>query len=160
MDAPLPDALTVLAQFAFFLVVNDAGFYWVHRLLHYGPLYLRFHKQHHNYFVYASTAAEYASPLEYVFADVLPTLLGPMLCSNMHPVTFFMWIFIRIIETLDAHSGYDFPFSPWRLIRGSSRFHDYHHSHNKGNYGLIPWTWDYLMGSDVDFKNYIKLEKL
>jgi len=155
MDGPIPDLLTLLAQFTLFLLINDTCFYWVHRLLHYTPLYLRFHKQHHSYYVSTSIAAEYASPVEYVFADVLPTLLGPLLCHNMHPTTYLLWIPIRLIETLDAHSGYDFPFNPWHFIRGSARFHDYHHSHNKGNYGLIPWGWDYLMGTDVDFKNYI-----
>ncbi len=43
------------------------------------------------------------------------------------------------------HSGYDL-LTPWRLLR-STRPHEYHHSHNKGAYGIFPF-WDRLMGTD------------
>lgn len=35
-----------------------------------------------------------------------------------------------MIETVDAHSGYLFPFSPWSLIpsiQGGADRHDFHH---------------------------------
>jgi sterol desaturase/sphingolipid hydroxylase (fatty acid hydroxylase superfamily) len=55
-----------------------------------------------------------------------------------HLTTIWLWFFIRLLETLDAHSGYRFPFSPFawfpNLINGADR-HDYHHSHVVGNFG-------------------------
>ena len=40
-----------------------------------------------------------------MLANQLPTILGAMLMGS-HLVTFWVWLFIRIIETVEAHSGY------------------------------------------------------
>ena len=34
--------------------------------------------------------------------------------------------------------------------------HDYHHSHNVGNYGAFNPFWDWLMGTDASWRNYMK----
>ena len=57
-------------------------------------------------------------------------------------------------ETTDAHSGYDFPWSPWRWLgglHGGARRHDWHHSHVKGNYGGF-FFWDWLCGTDREWR--------
>jgi len=155
MKAPIPNPILMLLQIAAFFFLLDTAFYWIHRALHHPLLYARIHKQHHNYITTITTGTEFASPLEVIFSNFGTTMLGPFLIPNVHPVTFLIYMFVRLIETLEAHSGYDFP-TPWKFIRGSSRFHDYHHSHNKGNYGLISWTWDRWCGTDKDFRNFLE----
>jgi hypothetical protein len=33
-----------------------------------------------------------------------------------HTFTFCIWLFLRIVETVDAHSGFRLPFAPWQLL--------------------------------------------
>jgi hypothetical protein len=33
-----------------------------------------------------------------------------------HTLTFCIWFFFRIVETVDAHSGFRLPFSPWQIM--------------------------------------------
>ena len=48
----------------------------------------------------------------------------------MHLSTLAMWFIIRSLEALDGHCGYEFTWSPFRLIRftESSKIHNFHHS--------------------------------
>jgi len=64
-------------------------------------------------------------------------------------------------ETIDAHSGYDFPWSPARLLpfAATAPMHDYHHSHNKGSFGSQFMVWDWLFGTDTDFNAFHAKEK-
>lgn len=76
---------------------------------------------------------------------------------------------MRIFESIDGHSGYEFSWSPYRLLplSGSSEYHNFHHSHNTGNFGSFFSYWDILCGTNIDFfrhkftkdKEY-RLEKL
>ena len=46
-----------------------------------------------------------------------------------------VWFAVRMWETIDSHSGYILPLSPWNAllaIQGGAARHDYHHSHNIG----------------------------
>jgi hypothetical protein len=43
--------------------------------------------------------------VEQVLANQLPTILGAMLMGS-HLLTFWVWLFLRIVETIEAHSGY------------------------------------------------------
>ena len=55
-------------------------------------------------------------------------------------------------ETTDAHCGYEWPFSLWRLLpfHGGPRRHDFHHEKKCGCYGGFSW-WDRWMGTDKAF---------
>lgn len=61
----------------------------------------------------------------------------------------------RSLESNEAHSGYDF--GMFNLC-GSCQYHDFHHSHNIGNYGIGTF-WDELMGTNVAFLKYKNNEK-
>lgn len=65
----------------------------------------------------------------------------------------WQWTLLRIGETVDGHSGYEFPWSPYRLLpySGSSTAHDFHHSHNVGNFASFFTYWDHLCGTDQAF---------
>ena len=62
-------------------------------------------------------------------------------------------LIIRVVETIDGHCGYEFSWSPYRLLplSGSSEYHNYHHSHNVGNFGSWFSLWDTLFSTNKDY---------
>jgi sterol desaturase/sphingolipid hydroxylase (fatty acid hydroxylase superfamily) len=152
---PIPHTSIFLRDIVVSIMTNDTLFYWTHRLFHHPSIYKYIHKKHHNFRVSVGIAAIYAHPVEDFFANVIPALSGCMLMGS-HVIVFWMWLVIRIAETVDAHSGYDFKFSPFSFLpffNGSSR-HDFHHSHNVGCYGAMSTAWDCMMGTDIEYLKY------
>lgn len=66
-----PEYKEILAQLIFFMICEDFLFYWSHRALHHPKIYPIIHKQHHEYNITVSIAAEYSHPLEFVIANVV-----------------------------------------------------------------------------------------
>ena len=64
------------------------------------------------------------------------------------------------METIDGHCGYEFSWSPYRLLpfSGSSEYHNFHHSHNVGNYGSFFSYWDTFFGTNGDYFRF-RVEK-
>lgn len=60
-------------------------------------------------------------------------------------------------ESIDGHCGYDFSWSPYRLLpfSCSAESHSYHHSHNIGNFASFFTYWDTIMGSDKSYNQYV-----
>lgn len=98
---------------------------------------------------------EYAHSFEYTFVNALGIFLGAILLRS-HVWTFWIWLVIRTLEGVDGHCGYDFWFSPFRYFpfRPGANVHDFHHSHNVGNYGSFFTFWDTLCGTDLCYKDY------
>ena len=147
MGPVLPGLATAAAQVAVFMVCEDTTFYWSHRLLHHRLIYKYIHKRHHEFKYNIGIAAEYDHPVE-VVAVFLCTLSG-LLFIKPHVLVFFLWLFIRVTEAVDGHSGYRFPWSPFQLfdrIQGGAQRHEFHHSHNIGAFGSWFCFWDWLMG--------------
>ena len=150
---PFPSALTMAIQIAVFFVMEDAGHYWLHRALHWGPLYKNIHKIHHQYSAPFGLAAEYASPIEVMLLGV-PTIGSPILwCAitkNLHVLTMYVWITLRLFQAIDAHSGYDFPWSLCNFLPGwgGAQWHDTHHERFIGNYSSSFRWWDKMMDTE------------
>ena len=67
------------------------------------------------------------------------------------PVHAYVWgiyLATRVWETHDAHSGYELPL-PLRWPFSCARRHDFHHSHNTGNFGGFTLFWDIVLGTDA-----------
>jgi len=143
---PLPPASAIAWQIMVAHLFNDWGFYMSHRLVHHPLLYARFHKQHHTYSGTIGIAAEFASPVETLFSNILPTL-GGVAFFGRHPVVFSVWLFLRLVSTYQAHSGFCFRF----LDAEGTIFHDHHHTSNRGNFGA-PYI-DWLFGT---MDHYVK----
>jgi sterol desaturase/sphingolipid hydroxylase (fatty acid hydroxylase superfamily) len=152
----LPQWHVVLLHIFLFTIVEDTLFYWSHRLLHHPLIYKHIHKQHHKFKATIGIASEYAHPVEAILSNVIPSLAGPFLVGQVHVVTFWLWLVIRVVETVDAHSGYDFPLNPFNCLpfQGGPERHDYHHMYNVGSFGSFFTFWDWVMGSDQSFKNH------
>jgi sterol desaturase/sphingolipid hydroxylase (fatty acid hydroxylase superfamily) len=131
--AGFPTTAAMLRDLAVCIVAEDVVFYAVHRALHTPLLYKHIHKIHHEYNLPIALASEHAHPLEFMFGNGLPVIVGPQL-TMCHSFTFSVWILIRIATSIDNHCGYAFPLSPVRLLPfgSTAEGHDHHHAKNDG----------------------------
>lgn len=150
-SAPLPSILKTWMHFALATLTNEVLFYSAHRILHEFPtLYRLVHKQHHQYVGSMSIAAEYSALPEELFGAVVPTVSYMLSVGAPVPI-FGVWIFHRLFETYESHSGFCFRstwVARWLGLLNSERteFHDYHHTANTGNFGTNV-CMDYLLGT-------------
>ena len=77
-EVPFPSVWQMTWQIFIFFVFEDMFHYWVHRAMHWGPLYKHIHKLHHQYSAPFGLAAEYAHPLEVLILG-MGTIGGPFL---------------------------------------------------------------------------------
>lgn len=151
--ADVPSVWLFAAQFAAAMAMCDAIFIVGHAALHTPWLYRHVHKRHHEFNVSIGVAAEYAHPLEGAW-NILSTLL-PTLLVGMHMSAVFLYLFVRILETVDAHSGYCLPANLWcsiaPAVQGGPLRHDFHHSANIGNYGKFAYI-DAICGSNAAYE--------
>ncbi len=133
----LPDVKKAILSVIFCMICEDFGFYVTHKIFHWPVIYPYFHKIHHDHVTTFVLASEHTHPLEFVLGSLVPGTLGYLILgSKMHFWTLLIWTAVRIGETNDGHGGYEFPFSPYRLIpfMSPAKYHDFHHSNNQGNY--------------------------
>jgi sterol desaturase/sphingolipid hydroxylase (fatty acid hydroxylase superfamily) len=138
----------------FCMLVEDFTFNIGHRLLHRPFFYKHIHKVHHSHIVTISMAAHYAHPLEFLFGNVIPVAIPTLILGErMHMFTVFAWGFMRNCETMDGHSGYEFPWSPYQLLpfQPGYSYHAYHHSQNIGNFSSFFTIWDTVLGTNKHY---------
>lgn len=155
----LPSPLFLAAQVLLFFAIEDFVFYWGHRALHTPYLYKNVHQIHHEHSAPFGLAAEYAHPFEVIFLGAA-TLAGPILFSP-HLLTLYTYLALRCVQTVECHSGYDFPWSlnRWFPFYGGAHFHDHHHRIHSGNYSST-FTWvDALFGTDTAFQIWMHKRK-
>ncbi|CAN1282612.1 Methylsterol monooxygenase 2-2 [Linum perenne] len=104
--------------------------------------------------------SEYAHPAEILFLG-FATIVGPAI-TGPHLSTLWLWMVLRVLETVEAHSGYHFPWSLSNFlpVYGGADFHDYHHRllyTKSGNYSSTFTYMDWIFGTD---KGYRKLKAL
>lgn len=129
----------ISTQVLFYFILEDFVFYWGHRILHTKWLYKHVHSVHHEsvksilfsnqYFIsvfwahsftsdvcfihrYATPfglTSEYAHPAEILFLG-FATIVGPII-TGPHLITLWLWMIVRVLETVEAHCGYHFPWS-------------------------------------------------
>jgi len=155
-----PTTFELLAQILIFMLCEDFCFYWAHRFLHWDRIYPYIHKRHHLYINTVSIASEFAHPLEFILANIITTNIAPLaLGKRCHTITIIIWVILRLGETTDGHCGYEFSWSPYRLIpfSGSSEYHNFHHLNYKGNYASFFSIWDRLCGTvNKQYVEFIK----
>lgn len=97
--------------------MGDFFDYWAHRALHHPLIYPYCHKKHHEITKPFGFAASYADPMEMVLLGFVTGHIPVFLISDkVHIGTYCFWLMLRSMETVDVHSGYDFSWSPFRLL--------------------------------------------
>jgi methylsterol monooxygenase len=141
------------AQFVFFNLLEDALFYWVHRLFHHKTMFRKYHYIHHKYNAPYSLVGEIAHPMEFVCNFLLPALIPPLIAglySGIHITTLWIWLLFREMRGTEAHSGYVLPWHLTHVLKyigyQGATFHDLHHSSGKGNFGSYIY-WDVICGT-------------
>lgn len=153
----LPDMWTLLRTMAFCLLVEEIGFYISHAVMHHRLLYPYVHKVHHESKQVVSVASHYLHPIEYAVlrhnGSMGPYLLG----KQMHMWSLICWNIFRSYESIEAHSGYEFPWSPFRVLpfSTSSQYHDWHHSKNVGNYSDYFYFLDMIFETNKDYLDHL-----
>ena len=152
-SVPFPPWWKMAYQIAIFFVMEDAWHYWTHRALHWGPLYKSIHKIHHQYSAPFGMAAEYASPIEVMIlgaGTVSSPILFCAITKDLHVLTMYLWIMFRLFQAIDAHSGYEFPFSLHHFLPfwAGADHHDTHHEKFIGNYASSFRWWDKLLDTE------------
>lgn len=156
----LPSLRTMLVQLTFYLFVEDFAFYWIHRALHWPWLYKNVHSVHHEHAAPFGIAAEYAHPAEVVVLGTA-TFLGPFLAPP-HLLTLLAWLAVRCMQTVECHSGFDFPWSVnrWFPLYGGADFHDHHHRIHSGNYSSTFIWADWVFGTDTAYQIWKKGQRV
>ena len=117
----LPSYSEMIFQVILFMIADDFFFYWGHRLLHHPKLYPHIHKLHHEHYNTLVFSAEYDHPIEFLVGCLSQNLLPRMFGLKCHFMTCIMWLFVRTFEVLEDHCGYEFSWSPFRLVPFSGK---------------------------------------
>ncbi|KAI3647808.1 hypothetical protein MP228_008029 [Amoeboaphelidium protococcarum] len=174
-QVPLPSWSRMIMESCLFLVIEDFYHYVFHRLLHHKLIYKKIHKVHHEFSAPFGMTAEYAHPAETLILGI-GTILGPFMYvfalnqlglsgkvpgDGLHILSVFFWVVVRLVQAVDAHSGYDFPWSlhNWMPFWAGADFHDHHHMAFLGNYGSSFRIWDWAFGTDKRYKAYKAAKK-
>ncbi|XP_054157515.1 fatty acid hydroxylase domain-containing protein 2-like isoform X2 [Oppia nitens] len=147
----LPSLARIVTEAIGYLVLYEIGFYYTHRLLHYGPLYRLIHKRHHRWQAPVAMSSFYCHPVEHVISNIMPVFIGPFVLGS-HLFIQWGWYGAVIFVTLAHHSGYHFP------CMISSEYHDYHHlkfNQNFGTFGLLDW----IHGTNNEFYKSIAYKR-
>jgi Delta7-sterol 5-desaturase len=148
-------AFTVLLLIA----IHDTYFYWMHRLLHWKPLFRHVHRLHHLSLTPTSWACYATHPVEGMLMSG-DLLLFPLLFP-VHPLAIVLFLILQMIYSTLGHSGYDtFPRvfrRHWTLAwHNTPSHHDDHHRYVQGNFGHFLNVWDWLMRTELPHGDLVR----
>lgn len=128
-----------LIRFIFCMILEDILFYIVHRSFHKNTyLYNYIHKKHHELIDNCGFGAIYATQLENIIANLLPTFLCPLVCRIQGPFI-DVWFVGGVATSVFSHSGYKFP----SIFKSLNYNHDLHHKYYVCSFGVMG-IMDYL----------------
>lgn len=139
-------------SFFLYLAVQDAYYYWAHRLMHHPRLFRWMHAGHHRSRQPTPFASFAFDPAEAALTGwVLPAMV---FIIPIHIAALIALLLLMSVVAIFNHSGWEI--LPRWLVRGpigsqliSATHHSYHHIRFDRNYGLFFRFWDRVMGTDT-----------
>ena len=136
-----------LAVFFLIPIWESFYFYWIHRLLHWGPLY-RFHALHHRNTDIGPWSGLSMHPVEHVF--YFGTALIHFVVPT-HPVHVIFHLMFYALYAITTHTGFEGFWSAGRKRLHLGNFHhQMHHRYFEVNYGTLEVPWDKFFGTFHD----------
>lgn len=133
-----------------YIVLHDSYFYWVHRFMHWRPVFKWVHKTHHLSHTPSPFASLSFSPAEAVLQFGINLIM--IFLVPLHPLAIGIFAIYNTLINTAGHTGIElvprFFFRNWFFKYGLTvTHHDMHHSSMNCNYGLCFIFWDKLMGT-------------
>jgi sterol desaturase/sphingolipid hydroxylase (fatty acid hydroxylase superfamily) len=123
-------------------------FYWVHRLLHIGPLYRWVHSLHHRNVNVGPWSGISMHPVEHIlyFSSLLIHLAVPS-----HPIHILFHAYMLSLSAIFGHTGFHALIvkNRERLLVGHFH-HQLHHRYFECNYGSVDFPMDKFFGTFHD----------
>lgn len=142
---PLEHPIWFVALFFLTPVIISIHFYWIHRLLHWPPLYKAAHALHHRNTNVGPWSGLSMHPLEHLlfFSSVLVHLI-----IAAHPLHILFHLQHQALTAATSHTGFESlrVGDRDRLALGTFH-HQMHHRYCDCNYGNLEWPWDKWFGS-------------
>ncbi len=125
---------------------REFHFYWMHRAIHWKPMYKFVHYLHHKNVNPGPWSGIAMHPVEHVlyFSVMLINLVVPS-----HPIHLLFNTQKSALEPASTHHGFEGPILNGKLPTGSY-FHYLHHRYFECNYGGEKWPFDKLFGTFRD----------
>ncbi|MFK7891071.1 MAG: sterol desaturase family protein [Granulosicoccus sp.] len=126
----------------------SAHFYWIHRLLHWPPLFRIAHRLHHRNIHVGPWSGMAMHPIEHLLyiSSALVHFIIPS-----HPVLAIMHLYNRALSPAFTHAGFEqLKVSDRKIIDAADFHHQLHHRYFECNYGNVDTPWDRWFGSFHD----------
>lgn len=123
-------------------------FYWIHRLLHWPPLYRLAHSLHHRNVNIGPWTGISMHPVEHLlyFSTVLIHFVVPS-----HPVHVLFHFYNEALNPPFSHAGFEgIVIKDEKRVAAGDFFHQLHHRYFECNYGTAEMPWDQFFGSFHD----------
>lgn len=136
--------------FVVIAILGNIHFYWIHRLIHWQPLYKMVHSLHHRNIVCGPWSGFSMHPVEHVLY-LSNVLLHLVLAS--HPIHFLFSLQVKTLLAPTSHAGFEKlaanPESKDGVPVGDF-FHQLHHRYFECNYGEPELPFDNWFGTFHD----------
>jgi sterol desaturase/sphingolipid hydroxylase (fatty acid hydroxylase superfamily) len=134
-----------VAMFFLMPLLHSFHFYWVHRLLHWKPLYAMAHSLHHRNVSVGPWSGFSMHPIEHVL--YLSSVLIHWVIAS-HPLHVMFHLQYLALTAASSHTGFESV-----LVKDKKRvylspfFHQLHHRFFECNYGTAEMPWDQWFGT-------------
>lgn len=137
-----------VALFALIPLWESFYFYWIHRLLHWPPLYKRVHSVHHRNINVGPWSGNSMHPIEQIiyYGSVMIHFFIPA-----NPVHILYHLQYIVLTAASTHTGFE-----GLVVKDQNRLnlgtfhHQMHHRYFECNYGSLEVPWDAVFGSFHD----------
>lgn len=143
--------LSIVAQVALFIFIEDFAYYWWHRAQHHFRFLWVFHAVHHSQERLTFATNGRFHPIERLMFEPVIIILMMILGFNVATPLIVAVFFILLSEF--QHTQIPWRYGPFYRIFVSPVYHSYHHGktaeYKDKNFAHIFAFWDYLFGTAV-----------